>query len=40
MRRDVATNDFAAVFLLLLDRLGIVAGAAGGMAEPDGRPDG
>jgi hypothetical protein len=36
VRRDVADNDFAAVFLILLDRLGIVSGSGGGMAEPDG----
>ena len=43
VRREVADNDFAAVFLLLLDRLGIVAGPGGaapagreGIAGPDG----
>jgi len=36
-RREVADNDFAAVFLLLLDRLGITPGPDGGMPEPDGR---
>ena len=36
VRRDVADNDFAAVFLLLLDRLGIVPEPDDGMAEPDG----
>ena len=35
VRRDVADNDFAVVFLLLLDRLGILRGPGGGMAEPD-----
>jgi hypothetical protein len=34
VRRDVADNDFAAVFLLLLDRLGIATRPDGGMAEP------
>jgi len=35
--RDVAANDFAVVFLVLLDRLGVVPGAApGGSAGGDG----
>jgi hypothetical protein len=35
VRRDVVDNDFAAVFLLLLDRLGIVTRPDDGMPEPD-----
>ena len=34
VRRDVVDNDFAAVFLLLLERLSIVDGPPGGMAAP------
>jgi hypothetical protein len=36
VRREVAGNAFAVAFLLLLERLGIVAGPSGGMPEPHG----